>query len=174
MEARGNLRPGAMHCTLLYPTVLYCILLSPTVPYCTGLYCTVLHCTVLHCTVLLLYWTALHSNTLPRVPVLGGLRRGEPCTSTSSTQHAVRSTQQVVSNPGPNPNRNWAAGAQSVTQMSKSQFGKFCRDVGIIDGKRRDGAPNGCFTYYAYCTLLAACCSLRTAHFLLLITLTLP
>ena len=34
------------------------------------------------------------------------------------------------------------AGVQSATQMSKAQFGKFCRDVGIIDGKRRDGTPN--------------------------------
>ena len=32
-------------------------------------------------------------------------------------------------------------GVQSATQMSKAQFGKFCREVGIVDGKRRDGTP---------------------------------
>ena len=40
------------------------------------------------------------------------------------------------------------AGVQSATQMSKAQFGRFCRDVGILDGKRRDGTPNGCKTMH--------------------------
>jgi len=39
-------------------------------------------------------------------------------------------------------------GAQSATEMSKFQFGKFCRDVGILDGKRRDGTSNGCKTMH--------------------------
>ena len=37
---------------------------------------------------------------------------------------------------------------QSAIEMSRAQFGKFCRDVGILDGKRRDGTPNGCKTMH--------------------------
>ena len=46
--------------------------------------------------------------------------------------------------------------------MSKFQFGKFCRDVGILDGKRRDGKPDGCSTYLLF-LLLTAYYVLRTA-----------
>lgn len=40
------------------------------------------------------------------------------------------------------------AGVQSAIEMSRAQFGRFCRDVGILDGKRRDGTPNGCKTLH--------------------------
>jgi hypothetical protein len=58
--------------------------------------------------------------------------------------------------------------------MSKFQFGKFCRDVGILDGKRRDGKPDDCYTIP---TLPSAHCSLGsllTAHCSLLTTLGTP
>ena len=52
--------------------------------------------------------------------------------------------------------------------MSKFQFGKFCRDVGILDGKRRDGKPDGCSTYLL--TLPTTYHLLLTTYYLLLTT----
>ena len=36
------------------------------------------------------------------------------------------------------------SGVQSATEMNKSKFGNFCRNVGIMDGKKSDGTSNGC------------------------------